>query len=78
YEIRVEGERLQLFLNGRKINDFTNTDPARSLQQGHIGLQNHGEGDDVAFRNIRIKELGGATGPREGAVTGIGGKCVDV
>ncbi|MFD5988410.1 ThuA domain-containing protein [Streptomyces cyaneofuscatus] len=78
YEIRVEGERLQLFLNGRKINDFTNTDPVRSLQQGHIGLQNHGDGDDVSFRNIRIKELGGATGPREGAITGIGGKCVDV
>ncbi|MFF6908883.1 ThuA domain-containing protein [Streptomyces sp. NPDC012389] len=78
YEIQVEGERLQLFLNGRKINDFTNTDPARSLQQGHIGLQNHGEGDNVSFRNIRIKELGGTTGPREGAVTGIGGKCVDV
>ncbi|MFJ9638689.1 ThuA domain-containing protein [Streptomyces sp. NPDC101178] len=78
YEILVEGERLQLFLNGRKINDFTNTDPARSLQQGHIGLQNHGEGDDVSFRNIRIKELGGTTGPKEGAVTGIGGKCVDV
>ncbi|MET7870876.1 ThuA domain-containing protein [Streptomyces cyaneofuscatus] len=78
YEIRVEGERLQLFLNGRKINDFTNTDPVRSLQQGHIGLQNHGDGDDVSFRNVRIKELGGATGPREGAITGIGGKCVDV
>ncbi|MFH8480509.1 ThuA domain-containing protein [Streptomyces sp. NPDC018055] len=78
YEIQVVGERLQLFLNGRKINDFTNTDPARSLQQGHIGLQNHGEGDNASFRNIRIKELGGTTGPREGAVTGIGGKCVDV
>ncbi|WP_405690128.1 ThuA domain-containing protein [Streptomyces sp. NBC_01185] len=78
YEIRVEGERLQLFLNGRRINDFTNTDPVRSLQQGHIGLQNHGTGDDVSFRNIRIKELGGTTGPKEGAVTGVGGKCLDV
>ncbi|MEV2246276.1 ThuA domain-containing protein [Streptomyces sp. NPDC049970] len=78
YEIRVEGERLQLFLNGRRINDFTNTDPVRSLRQGHIGLQNHGDGDDVSFRNVRIKELGGTTGPREGAITGIGGKCVDV
>ncbi|MFE9248973.1 ThuA domain-containing protein [Streptomyces sp. NPDC007088] len=78
YEIRVEGERLQVFLNGRRINDFTNTDPVRSLRQGHIGLQNHGDGDEVSFRNVRIKELGGATGPREGAITGIGGKCVDV
>ncbi|MGW2057247.1 ThuA domain-containing protein [Streptomyces sp. NPDC001840] len=59
YEIRVEGERLQVFLNGVKINDFTNTDPVRSLQQGYIGIQNHGTGDDVSFRNIRIKELGG-------------------
>ncbi|CAM5300876.1 ThuA domain-containing protein [Streptomyces atroolivaceus] len=78
YEIRVEGERLRVYLNGVEINDFTNTVPARSLQQGHIGLQNHGDGDDVSFRNIRIKELGGSTGPREGAITGIGGKCVDV
>ncbi|MFI6159070.1 ThuA domain-containing protein [Micromonospora haikouensis] len=58
YELLVEGERLQVFLNGRKINDFTNTDPARSLA-GHVGLQNHGTGDDVSFRNVRIKELGG-------------------
>ncbi|WP_066944124.1 ThuA domain-containing protein [Streptomyces lushanensis] len=63
YEIRVEGERLQVFLNGVKINDFTNTDPVRSLQQGYIGIQNHGTGDDVSFRNIRIKELGGTTPP---------------
>ncbi|MFJ9041829.1 ThuA domain-containing protein [Streptomyces sp. NPDC102406] len=61
YEIRVEGERLQVFLNGVKINDFTNTDPVRSLQQGHIGIQNHVAGDDISFRNIRIKELGGTT-----------------
>ncbi|MFC4149918.1 ThuA domain-containing protein [Micromonospora mangrovi] len=57
YELLVEGERLQVFLNGRKINDFTNTNPARSLA-GHIGIQNHGTGDDVSFRNVRIKELG--------------------
>ncbi|WP_329043029.1 ThuA domain-containing protein [Streptomyces sp. NBC_00178] len=63
YEIRVEGERLQVFLNGTRVNDFTNTDPVRSLAQGYIGIQNHGTGDDVAFRNIRIKELGGTNPP---------------
>ncbi|MFF4244931.1 ThuA domain-containing protein [Streptomyces sp. NPDC001822] len=63
YEIRVEGERLQVFLNGTRINDFTNADPVRSLAQGYIGIQNHGTGDDVAFRNIRIKELGGTNPP---------------
>ncbi|NBM19874.1 ThuA domain-containing protein [Streptomyces sp. GC420] len=57
YEIRVEGERLRIRLNGVKINDFTNSDPARSLRQGHIGIQNHGDGDEVSFRDVRIKEL---------------------
>ncbi|MCW2879462.1 MAG: glycosyl hydrolase [Sphaerisporangium sp.] len=62
YELLVEGERLQVFLNGVKINDFTNTDPVRSLQQGYIGIQNHGTGDEVSYRNIRVKELGGGGG----------------
>jgi type 1 glutamine amidotransferase len=57
YEIRVEGERLRVYLNGVKINDFTNTDPVRSLRDGHIGIQNHGAEDEVSFRDIRIKEL---------------------
>ncbi|MDX3850121.1 ThuA domain-containing protein [Streptomyces sp. AK02-01A] len=70
YEIRVEGERLQVFLNGVKINDFTNTDPVRSLAQGYIGIQNHGTGDDVSFRNIRIKELGGTTPPQSSTYEG--------
>ena len=67
YELLVEGERLQVFLNGVKINDFTNTDPVRSLA-GHIGIQNHGTGDDASFRNIRIKELG-TTPPPTGNTT---------
>jgi hypothetical protein len=62
YEIRVEGEHLQVFLNGAKINDFTNADPARSLTDGYVGIQNHSPDDQVAFRNIQIKEL-----PAEGA-----------
>ncbi|MER5457673.1 lectin [Micromonospora sp. NPDC002389] len=79
YELLVEGERLQVFLNGAKINDFTNTDPVRSLA-GHIGIQNHGTGDDVSFRNIRIKELGGTNPPPTGTgrITGLAGKCLDV
>jgi type 1 glutamine amidotransferase len=66
YEILVEGQRIQVFLNGVRINDFTNTDPARNLD-GYIGIQNHGTGDDVSFRNIRVKELG--TPPVGGDVT---------
>lgn len=72
YEIRVQGERLQVFLNGRRINDFTNRDPARSLRQGHIGIQNHGPEDAVSFRNIRVKELKQVPG-KPVAVAGEGG-----
>ncbi|MGW2169325.1 ThuA domain-containing protein [Streptomyces sp. NPDC001705] len=76
YELRVTGERLEIFLNGRKINDFTNTDPARSLRQGHVGIQNHGDGDTVSFRNIRAKVVN--AGPSAGEVKGVNGKCLDV
>ncbi|MFJ2256744.1 ThuA domain-containing protein [Streptomyces sp. NPDC087844] len=57
YEIRVEGERLRVWLNGVKINDYTNTDPARSLRDGHVGIQNHGAEDQASFRDVRIKQL---------------------
>ncbi|MFC8033282.1 ThuA domain-containing protein [Streptomyces griseoincarnatus] len=78
YELRVTGERLEIFLNGRKINDFTNTDPARSLRDGHIGLQNHGDGDQVSFRNIRLQQNGVTPGPRTGEIRGVNDKCLDV
>jgi hypothetical protein len=57
YEIIVEGQRIQVFLNGVKINDYTNTDPNRMTVPGFIGVQNHAAGDDVFFRNIRIRKL---------------------
>ncbi|WP_436535598.1 ThuA domain-containing protein [Actinoplanes sp. HUAS TT8] len=76
YEIRVEGEHLQIFLNGVKINDFTNPDPVRSLP-GYIGLQNHGDADHASFRNVRIKELGGSSSGT-GPVRGFANKCLDV
>jgi hypothetical protein len=79
YEIRVTGERLEVFLNGRKINDYTNTDAVRSLRQGHIGIQNHGDGDDVSFRNIRVQQAGTPSpGSGSGEVRGVNGKCLDV
>ena len=62
YELVVEGQRIQVFLNGVKINDYVNTDPNRMTVPGYIGLQNHGVGDDVFFRNIRIKDLDSGQG----------------
>ncbi|WP_240810714.1 3-keto-disaccharide hydrolase [Streptomyces tendae] len=39
------------------------TDPARSLRQGHIGLQNHGDGDEASFRNVRLQRDGATPAP---------------
>ncbi|MET8988176.1 ThuA domain-containing protein [Nonomuraea wenchangensis] len=78
YELLVEGERLQVFLNGTRINDFTNTDPVRSLQQGYLGIQNHGSGDVVSFRNIRVKELTSTPGGTSALKGVASGRCLDV
>ena len=71
YEIRVVGQHYSVFRNGVLINDFVNDpgavfdpprpdDPGgagREHPTGYIGLQNHGTGDIVTFRNIRIAPL---------------------
>nr|CTQ89713.1 Cytochrome c551/c552 [Kibdelosporangium sp. MJ126-NF4] len=56
FELVVSGERLRVLLNGVQVNDFTNTDPARSLASGHIGIQNHSDSDVVSFRGIQLTE----------------------
>ncbi|WP_020384954.1 ThuA domain-containing protein [Kribbella catacumbae] len=57
YEIVVQGKRIRVYLNGVLINDYVETDPNRLRQPSYVGLQNHGNGDEVFFRNIRIKEV---------------------
>ena len=57
YELRVEGKRIRVYLNGTLINDFTSTAPERMVTPSFIGLQNHGNGDDVWFRNVQIRDL---------------------
>ncbi|HEV3485699.1 MAG TPA: DUF1080 domain-containing protein, partial [Vicinamibacterales bacterium] len=58
YEIRVQGNRFTVFLNGEQVTDFTNTDPNRGQPNGptFIGLQIH-PGSRIAFRNIQYKAL---------------------
>ena len=57
YDIVVQNNKIKIYLNGTLVNDFTSTDPARDLAQGYIGLQNHGAGETVYYRNVSIKEL---------------------
>ncbi len=57
YEIRCEGPRIRLYLNGVQTVDFIEKDDKFS-QNGIIGLQIHGGGPSEAwYRNITIEEL---------------------
>jgi Domain of Unknown Function (DUF1080) len=60
YRIRAQGARLQTWVNGRLIEDITDT---ASPAAGFIGLQVHGIGPktgpyQVRWRNIAIRSLG--------------------
>lgn len=57
YEIRAEGRRIRLVLNGRQTVDYTETDESIP-QSGLIGLQIHGGGKaQVYYKDITIQEL---------------------
>jgi hypothetical protein len=57
YEIRAEGARIRLSINGRQTVDYTEPDAAIP-QSGLIGLQIHGGGKaEVHYRDITIEEL---------------------
>ena len=62
YEIQVSGDTIKVFLNDVLVNDFTSTDPARDIERGFLGVQNHGAGEFVYYRDIRVKQLE-ETGP---------------
>jgi cytochrome c len=57
YEIVVQDDTITVVLNGVRINRFVSQDPDRMVPPGFVGVQNHGLGDDVFFRNIRIRQL---------------------
>ena len=56
YEIRAEGRRVRLILNGYQTVDYTEPDESIPLS-GLIGLQVHGGGKaQVSFRDMTIEE----------------------
>ena len=57
YEIRAEGQRVEITLNGEKTVSYTETDP-NVVADGLIALQIHGNCKaEIAFRNLKIEEL---------------------
>lgn len=57
YEIRCEGSRVRLSINGVPMVDYVEEDPA-IVPSGRIGLQVHGGGKTrIAYRNLMLEEL---------------------
>lgn len=57
YEIRAEGRRVQLKINGVQMVDYTEAD-ATVVQSGRIGLQVHGGGKtEMSYKEITLEEL---------------------
>lgn len=57
YEIRCEGPRVEITLNGEKTVMYTETDPT-VVPEGLIALQIHGNCKaEIAFRDLKIEEL---------------------
>ena len=55
FQIALAPPEIVVSLNGRVVNRFTSTDPARmDLARGFVGLQNHGPGDVVRFRRLEV------------------------
>jgi hypothetical protein len=57
YEIRCEGKRIRLAINGTQTVDYTEEDP-KIPGFGIIGVQVHGGGQtEVSYKDITIEEL---------------------
>ena len=61
YEIRVQGNRFTVLLNGVQVTDFVNADPGRGQPSAagaptFVGLQIH-PGSRMAFRNVEYRAL---------------------
>ena len=63
YELVVTGDRVRVVLNGVEVNDFTSTEDNRLDGLTHIGIQNHGGGDEVFYRDIQVMEIDTPDGP---------------
>ena len=72
--IRIEGLRTQVFVNDKRVTDYTEgqpvpdkklpNEPNRGLRpdKGWIGLENHSDKDTVSFKTVAIRVLGAEEG----------------
>jgi hypothetical protein len=55
----VEDKRIRVFLNDVLVNDFTSpaSEAGRLTWPSYFGLQNHGGGENVFYRDVQVMEL---------------------
>ena len=53
FQVHAEGARIRTYLNGKLIVDM---EDKQSLK-GRFGIQHHGKGGTVKFRNLRVRAL---------------------
>jgi hypothetical protein len=63
YRVVAKGPRIQTWINGEAVADISDDESHKTYSKGFIGLQVHGIAAgagpfEVAWRNIRIRELG--------------------
>lgn len=65
YHIKVVGKKVEIAINGKKVNEWTQPDDWKSpkgfknrvLGSGTFALQVHDPGSKVMYRNLRVKPL---------------------
>ena len=64
YHILVNGRKVEIRLNGKSVNEWTQPDdfklkgsPGRILDKGTFAFQCHDPGSTVFFKNVRVKVL---------------------
>ena len=56
--VAVRGRRVQVFVDGRQVVDYTEPDGAPTrLTGGTVALQGHDPGSEVHYRNVRVRAL---------------------
>ncbi len=54
-EVIADGNRIQIFVNGKKTVDFT--DPNKTFVKGHFALQGHDPGSVMTFKRVEYKPI---------------------
>ena len=61
YHLKVEGKRVQIWIDGKLAQDWTQPDnwenKARKIASGTVALQCHDAGSTVLFKNLKLREL---------------------